>query len=63
MIMVNWLKLTGLNTDEKVLVNMDTVNLIREGDTKGSTLFFNEGSVDVNEDMKEIEELLRKLNG
>ena len=61
--MVNWLKLTGLNTDEKVLVNMDTVNLIREGDTKGSTLFFNEGSVDVNEDMKEIEELLRKLNG
>ena len=61
--MVNWLKLTGLNTDDKVLVNMDTVNLIREGDTKGSTLFFNEGSVDVNEDMKEIEELLRKLNG
>lgn len=61
--MVNWLKLTGLNTDEKVLVNMDTVNLIREGDNKGSTLFFNEGSVDVNEDMKEIEELLRKLNG
>ena len=61
--MVNWLKLTGLNTDDKVLVNMDTVNLIREGDTKGSTLFFNEGSVEVNEDMKEIEELLRKLNG
>ena len=59
--MVNWLKLTELKTNEKVLVNMDTVNLIREGDTKGSTLLFNEGSVDVNEDMKELEDLLRSM--
>jgi len=59
--MLNWLKLTELKTNEKVLVNMDTVNLIREGDTKGSTLLFNEGSIDVNEDMKELEDLLRSM--